>query len=441
MRLSASVSGGPLKTCYTSAMQEPNERFTPRQWATVLLIGGVQFVNILDFVIVMPMGPEFARHLGIAEDKLGVLAGSYTAAASLSGVLGAFFLDRYDRRKALAVSLLGLVLGTTLGGFAYDEKSLLVARVIAGVFGGPATSLSFSIIADVIPSKLRGRAMGTVMAAFALASVVGIPIALWASEVWSWRAPFFAVAGIGVVVGAGAVFALPPMVGHLQTGAHAKALEEVGVLLSRPLVLISYAMTATVMLGGFILIPNIAAYLQLNLGMPRADLKFAYFFGGIASFFATQVSGRLVDALGSFRVSVAGAVFVIAVTFFFFFVPWTSVSTWLICLGFVGFMSAQGLRNVAYTTLTSKVPEPHMRARFQSLQSAVQHGASSVAAFLSSLLLQKGTRVVEGSSPGAPLAEILVGMPSVSAVTMFISAVVPVFILVVERSVREQQAK
>ncbi len=417
-------------------MQTESLRFTPRQWATVLLIGGVQFVNILDFVIVMPMGPEFAKHLGIAEDKLGAIAGSYTAAACLSGLLGAFFLDRFDRRKALAASLVGLVLGTALGGFATDEKSLLVARIVAGLFGGPATSLSFSIISDVIPAALRGRAMGTVMGAFALASVVGIPVALWVSELLSWRAPFFAVAAVGVVVGSGVIFALPPMTSHLHSGVHTKAWAEVGQLLSTPTVLMSYAMTATVMMGGFILIPNIAAYLQLNLGMPRADLKFAYFFGGIASFFSTQISGRAVDAFGSFRVSVAGAVYVIAVTFFFFYWPWTFVPSWLIFLAFVGFMSAQGLRNVSYTTLTSKVPGPAVRARFQSLQSAVQHGSSSVAAFLSSAMLLKSNRPPNLSDAPDRVPEMLLGMPRVAMVTMVISAIVPFIIFVVERQVQ-----
>ncbi len=416
-------------------MTEERQRLTPREWMVVLLIGGVQFVNILDFVIVMPMGPEFAKYLSISEDKLGVIAGSYTAAASISGVLGAFFLDRFDRRKALAFSLVGLVIGTGLGGFAVDEKTLIFARIIAGLFGGPATSLSFSIISDVIPNQLRGRAMGTVMGAFALASVLGVPTALWLSELVNWRAPFFAVAGIGVLIGTGVILALPPMTGHLKIAHSLNALQEVGQLLKNPLVLLSYSTSATVMLGGFVLIPNIAAYLQLNLGMPRPDLKFAYFFGGIASFFSTQISGRLVDAFGSFRVAVAGAIAVIVVTFFFFFLPWTFAPSWVIFLAFVGFMSAQGMRNVSFTTLTSKVPEPQVRARFQSFQSAVQHGASAVAAFLSSLMLVKGIRAPLATDVPGRLPEMLVGMPQVAMTTMLACAIVPVMIRVVERRV------
>ncbi len=111
----------------------------PSELSTILLIAAVQFVNILDFVIVMPLGPDFAKALGIPVSHLGWVGGSYTAAAAVSGLLGSFFLDRFDRRKALGVAMLGLVAGTLAGGFAVDFKTLMLARIVAGAFGGPAT--------------------------------------------------------------------------------------------------------------------------------------------------------------------------------------------------------------------------------------------------------------------------------------------------------------
>ena len=121
-------------------------------------VGAVQFVNILDFMMVMPLGPDFADKLGIETHQLGLVGGSYTAAAAVAGVAGAFFLDRFDRRKALALAMLGLAFGTIAGAFATDLTSLLAARVVAGIFGGPATSVGLAIIADVVPAERRGRA-------------------------------------------------------------------------------------------------------------------------------------------------------------------------------------------------------------------------------------------------------------------------------------------
>lgn len=405
----------------------PTQSFTREQWTIVLLIGAVQFVNILDFVMVMPLGPDFAKALGVPQSSLGFVGGAYTAAACVSGLLGSLFLDRFDRRKALAVSMLGLVIGTAAGGFATGLVTLLIARVIAGAFGGPATSLAFSIIADRIPQSLRGRAMGTVMGAFSFASVVGVPTGLWLAERFSWRAPFLGVAGVGLVVCAAAIFALPPLKGHLERSTTPV---DFSVLFSSPLVLRSYLMTAVVMMAGFVIIPNIASYLQLNLGFPREGLKYAYALGGVASLLSTQLGGRAVDRFGSFRVGTVGTVLVVSVVFYFFYLPIGPQAVGVIYAMFVAFMVANGLRNVSYNTLTTKVPDPQVRARFQSLQSATQHGASAAAAMLSSVLLTEVT-----VSPGVTRLE---GMSHVALLSMTLSAGIPLLLLMVERGIRAQ---
>lgn len=407
---------------------------TPREWAVTLLIAAVQFINILDFVIVMPLGPAFARALGVPESDLGVVNGSYTGAAAVTGLLGSFFLDRFDRRKALGVALLGLVAGTAACGLAADFRSLLLARVVAGAFGGPATSLAFSIVADAIPARVRGRAMGTVMGAFSVAAVIGVPSGLWLSEAWGWRAPFFAVSAFGVVVTLSSIAALPPMRRHLE---QARPKVSLGELVREPLVRLSYTMTAVVMMAGFVIIPNIAPYLTLNLGFPAAHLKWAYGFGGVASFFATQAGGRLVDRFGSFRVGSAGASLVIVVLFVLFYLPWEQAPSWTVVAGFVAFMLAMGVRNVAYNTLTSKVPATEVRARFQSLQSSVQHAASAFAAWGSTQLMSTVPHVWRDASREPRL---LVGMSRVALASMCLTLLIPLLLSMVERRVVARQA-
>ena len=98
--------------------------------------------------------------------------------------------------------MLGLVLATFTGGLATGLGSMLAARLLAGFFGGPATSLALSIVADQVPPERRGRALGSVMSAFSVASVLGVPAGLELARIGGWRLPFFAVAGIGLALGA-----------------------------------------------------------------------------------------------------------------------------------------------------------------------------------------------------------------------------------------------
>src|SRR6185369_3382897 len=140
------------------------------------------------------------------------------------------------------------------GGFATSLSTLIAARIIAGVFGGPATSLSLSIISDVIPPERRGRALGAVMGAFSVASVLGIPAGLELARHGGWRLPFFAVAAVGLVVTAAAIFALPSLTLHLERRKTEVALPFFEIF-SRPVVLYSLSLTATSMIASFVMVP------------------------------------------------------------------------------------------------------------------------------------------------------------------------------------------
>jgi predicted MFS family arabinose efflux permease len=353
--------------------------------ALLFLVGAVQFVNVLDFMMVMPLGPDFAVGLGIPASQLGLVGGAYTAAAAVSGIVGATFLDRFDRRRALAVAMLGLVVATAAGGLATGFSTMVAARVAAGFFGGPATSLSLSIVADAVPAERRGRALGAVMGAFSVASVLGVPAGLELAHLGTWRTPFFAVATLGLLVAGGALFLMPPMTGHVERARSAGPERgSVRALLRQPVALLGLATTAASMMSGFSIIPNIAAHLQFDLGYPRNRLGVLYMVGGSVAFVMLRIAGRWVDRFGAPIVAAGGTAIFIAVLALGFAWP----PPWIpVVVLFVAFMMGNSLRNVAMNTLTSKVPGPAERARFMSVQSAVQHLAAALGAGLSTRLL------------------------------------------------------
>ncbi|QRO02466.1 MFS transporter [Archangium violaceum] len=369
--------------------------------------------------MVMPLGPDFSAGLGIATSHIGTIGAAYTAAACVAGVVGSYFLDRFDRRKALAVAMLGLVVGTAAGGFATGLTSLLVARAMAGLFGGPATSLALSIIADLIPAERRGRAMGAVMGAFSVASVLGVPMAIKVAGWVDWRMPFFGVAGLGLLLAAAAIFFLPPMRGHLEREqVHKVSVRE---LFTRSDVLLSYTMATLINVAGFLVIPHLSTYVQNNLGQPRDQVEAIYFVGGLVSFVTLRIAGKAVDRLGSFRVGTVGVMLFMCTIYAVFLFPTSGPPLMLL---FACFFLSNGVRNVAYSTLTSRVPEQSIRARFMSFQSAVQHLGAAAGAFLSSQMLF--------DLPGGQLG----GLNRVVEGSILLSLTLPVMFFLVERRVR-----
>ena len=390
----------------------------------VFLIGAVQFINTLDFMMVMPLGPDFAKALGIPSSDLGLVGGSYTAAAAIAGVLGAFFLDRFDRRSALAVALAGLVLGTAAGGLAVGLPTLLAARVLAGAFGGPATSLSLAIISDAVPPERRGRAMGAVMGAFSVASVLGVPAGLELARIGGWRAPFFTVAALGAVLAATAMALLPPQRAHLTAERRASPISFRAVL-SRPVVQLSLTGTAVAVIANFALIPNLSAYFQFNRGYPRDRLGLLYMIGGVISFGTVRLAGWLTDRRGAPAVTVAGSTVFIAMLLVGFIYPVDALPVLAI---FVCFMISQGFRFVPLQALSSRVPEPRERASFMSAQSAVQHLASATGAMIGAQILTE--------RPGGALD----GIDEIAWFAVAMSILLPAVLYAVDRRVRARAA-
>lgn len=376
--------------------RHPTEASAPptSERTIITLIGAIQFINVLDFMMVMPLGPDLAAAVGIPASQLGLLSFSYAAAACCAGALGALFLDRFDRRSALAVALLGLVVGTAAGGLATGQWTMLLSRVVAGAFGGPATSLSIAVVADAVPAERRGRALGAVMGAFSVASVFGVPAGLFLARHGGWRVPFFAVAGLGLIVGALAVLMLPPMRKHLAgagrgaLGPGGAPLPEVAIaeIVRRPEVPVALLTVFLVMAASFAIVPNLAAYLQANCGLPRQDLEYLYALGGMFSFFSMRGVGRLVDRFGSTLMAGVGTLVLLGVQAAGFL-----TGRMLLPMGvfFVLYMVAQSTRSVSMSTVTTRVPRPHERARYQSLQSAVQHLGQGSGSLLGSFLLHE----------------------------------------------------
>ena len=94
---------------------------------------------------------------------------------------------------------------------------LVVARLVAGVFGGVVGALVLTIVADVVPYARRARGTALVSAAFSLAAVMGVPLGLWFAAHYSWRAPFLALAALSSARRGSSRGALvPPIDGHLR---------------------------------------------------------------------------------------------------------------------------------------------------------------------------------------------------------------------------------
>lgn len=389
-----------------------------RERRIIWLVGVMQFVNILDFMMVMPLGPDFALALGMPASDIGIIGGVYTFAASLAGLVAALFLDPYARKRMVMILLSGLVLATFAGALAWDKHSMIAMRLLAGIFGGPLMSVALALIADYVPPERRGRAMGKVAGAFAAASVLGVPFGLQVAHWFNWQAPFILTGILALGVLLLVMRFLPSQAALVDSQSFAMRVAHLLSIVRSRIALAAYGFMGIAMMSGFMIIPNIAAHLQMNVGYPREYLGLLYLSGGAVSFFSMRGAGWLVDKTSATQtVLLFTSILFVALGFGFVWFP----SAIPVVVLFTLFMVAMSGRNVSAQTLASKIPEPAQRGAYMSVQSAVTHMASALGAYYSSLVLDEK----EG---------MLLHMPTLGLTAMALSCVVPVLVWYVERN-------
>jgi len=266
-----------------------------------LLLAAVQFTHIMDFIIMMPLGPQLMRELHLSSGQFGGMISTFAMTAGLVGLAVAPFIDRFDRRQLLLFCYSGFVLGTLACGLSTTGNMLLVARAICGAFGGVSGATVMAIVSDVVPAERRARGMGVIMTAFSAASALGVPFGLKLAQWWKWEAPFLVTASAAAVVWLALYKVLPPVRSHLDAGKPAMGSDFLALLRSSN-AWVGLSLMTVMIFGHFMIIPYLSPYLVNNVGMQEKDLFLVYLFGGLITVFTGPLVGRLADQHGRFKI-------------------------------------------------------------------------------------------------------------------------------------------
>ena len=356
-----------------------------REFWLLLTISGIQFTHILDFMIMMPLGPQLTRLFGISDAQFGLLVSAYTLAAGVSGLVATTYVDRFDRKRLLLV-LYGLFAVATLAcGLAPGYGFLMAARVAAGLFGGVLGALAQTIVADVVPFERRGRAMGMVMSSFSVATVAGVPAGLLLASRWGWQIPFISIALLSGVLAVAAALTMSPLRDHLGGLGRPSVWQGIAQVLRDRNHLNALALSALMMFTGFTIIPYFTIYLEANVGLVSQQIPYVYLCGGIATLFTARLIGRLADRLGKARVFRWLAVGVI--------VPMLLMSTmrpmhigWVLMVSTLLFVFLSG-RMIPGMALLTGAANPALRGTFMAFNSAVQSAAMGTASIVGGLVI------------------------------------------------------
>lgn len=361
---------------------------TPQEKTILLVLATINFTHILDFMIMMPLGPQFIQSFGIGTGQFGFLVSSYGLASFIFGLVGAPYLDHFDRRTALLWLYSGFIAATVACALAFNFESMLVARFLAGSTGGLLSSVVLSVVGDICPEERRATGMGWVMAGFSAATVAGVPIGLFLAHRLGWKAPFAGVALVSLLVLWAIYKYVPSLTKHIKPIHERPAGVDWSVFqraLSEKNQILALLFTLLVLMGQFMVIPNIANSLTFNNGFNEETLSLVYLLGGGLTIFTAPLIGRLADKYGK--------------SFTFFWIGLASiVPLWLVTnlpptgYGIVLMVTSIFLvlisgRGIPATSLVVSAVPAWQRGSFMSIRNSVAHLGTFLATALSGVLV------------------------------------------------------
>jgi MFS transporter, DHA1 family, inner membrane transport protein len=360
-------------------------RLSRVEWIALISLACAQCINILDFMIVMPLGPRYRDRFSMTPEQFGHVVAIYGFTAFVAGVVSAGYIDRYERKRAMLIVFAALGLSTLACAVAASDWQLFFARGLCGVFGGIVGSLVMTIVSDLFADGRRGFAFGIVGLAFSIASIAGVPVSLvFADLAESVRAPFLAIFAASAVVWVGIAFSLPRLDSHLRN-TPISYWTMLRIQFGKRSHLLSYLFSVLIVFSSFTVAPYIATYMVTNVGIKQHDVKYIYIVGGLATFLVMPGVGRMTDRIGKFPLFLTLILLMTIPTVWITNLP--EVAFWVAILCTTIYMSMTSGRMVPAQAILALAPHATHRAGFMSMNSAVQHLSCGLAASLTAVIL------------------------------------------------------
>ncbi|MGC2047601.1 MAG: MFS transporter [Gallionella sp.] len=359
---------------------------TPQRERYLLLtLSGIQFSHILDFMIMMPLGPILIDAFGIGTHEFGLLVASYSFSAALSGLFAATFIDRFERKRLLLGMFTLFGLATLACGLAPGYATLLIARGLAGAFGGVMGAMVQTIVGDVIPFARRAKASGIVSTAFSISTIAGVPLSLWLANHFQWRAPFILIAVLTALFIMVGWRILPELRQHISAHKRAHPFVEMFAVLRDLNHLRALLFTGLLLFSGFTVIPYITIYAVGNVGISMHDIPFIYLAGGAATLVSARFIGHWADLSGKVKIYRLVAFAALLPLFVVTHIGAVPLWVWLICTT-TFFVLVSG-RMIPAMAIVSSAAQSRLRGTFMSLNASMQQLASGLASTLAGFII------------------------------------------------------
>lgn len=244
--------------------------------------------------------------LNVLADQMHVsvaLAGQLITVYSLSFAIGTpvvvSLTSRMGRKKLLLLTMIIFIIGNLVSFASSGFTLLIVSRMILGVSSGVLLVAAFSAVAKMVPPEKIGSAIGTVILGFSSAMILGVPIGIALTELFSWQMIFLFLAVGSLIILIGMALMLPEIEGDAPVPFSRQF-----TVLTNPVILFALLLVLFRELGNSVMFTYLTSFLDTILNRSASDIGFIMLAFGIAGAIGSRVGGSAIDKWGSVRIMI-----------------------------------------------------------------------------------------------------------------------------------------
>ncbi|KRF20058.1 MFS transporter [Paenibacillus sp. Soil787] len=238
-----------------------------------------------------------AEDLNISIAAAGQLITAYSLAFAIGTPIVVSLTSRMGRRKVLLGSMFVFILGC-LASFGSSEISvLMVSRIILGVSSGVYLVVVFGAVAKLVPAEKLGSAIGTIVLGFSSAMILGVPIGIAITNLWSWQA-IFIILGIFSLLITFVIFRLLPEIEGDTPVPFRQQFKVLGSLVIVSGLFLTFFRES----GNSILFTYLTPFIQDVLHLKASNVSIIMLVFGIFGAIGSRVGGYGIDKWGAARV-------------------------------------------------------------------------------------------------------------------------------------------
>ncbi|MBV8797147.1 MAG: MFS transporter, partial [Hyphomicrobiales bacterium] len=239
---------------------------------------------------IMGLLPDVAGSLHVSEPEAGHLISAYALGVVIGAPMIALLAAKTNHRTMLLLLMIGFAAANLVSAAAPGITTLTVTRFLSGLPHGAYIGVAALVAAAIARADQRAQAVGRVLLGFAVATLIGTPLAAWLGQHFGWRSLFLLVGAIGALTVVLLWLTLPKEEPHEGASASREL-----VAFARPQVLLTFAFTAIGFGGMFAVFTYIAVTATRVAGLPVSFIPIILAIFGLGMMAGMQVGAWLAD--------------------------------------------------------------------------------------------------------------------------------------------------